>query len=83
MATKTSWEQCNHEPVSSRGEILSLSLFVLVKYHNEMIVLLSRGRRQAILPQISTLLTVLCSIVDLNSPNDERREERGVAEWMN
>ena len=78
-----SWELCNHESVSSRGDVLSLSLFVLVKYSNEMIVLLSCGLRQAILPQISTLLTVLCSIVDLNSPNDERREERGVAEWMN
>ena len=82
MATKTLWEQCNHEPVSSRGDVFSLSFFVLVKYPNEMIVLLSCGRRQVILPQISTLLTVLCSRVDLNSPKDERRGEKGVAKWM-
>ena len=82
MATKTSQEQCNQEPVSSRGDVFSLSFFVLVKYFNEIIVLLSCGRRYAILSQISTLLAVLCSLVHLNSPNDERSGQRGVAEWM-
>ena len=35
------------------------------------LVLLACGRSPAILPQFSTLLTVLCSIVDLNIPKEE------------
>ena len=63
-----SWEQCEHDPVSSCGVVLSLSFFVQIKYSNEIIGLLSQGQGT---PFYLKLVFVGSFVFDLNSAKDE------------